>query len=144
MISLAVLMSLLAAAEAEPPVMSITEARPAERLSASFEARCDGRVLSLQGAGVRRPSSEAPALTLDGKTVALPTAALEFLSADRSAYRFSAACGPDRSFHVRLNRVSGAADGTLAFAAHAFDVNGEGRLTDRGGQKSTAESFSYR
>ena len=45
MISLAVLMSLLAAAEAEPPVMSITEARPAERLSASFEAR-NGRVLS--------------------------------------------------------------------------------------------------
>ncbi|GEM_PF-3198908 len=144
MTSLVALIALLAPAQAEPPLLTITEPRPPELLSAGFEARCEGRTLALQGAGARRPTSDAPLLKLDGQNVVLPPAALAFLSADRSAYRFAAVCDRGGAFHVKLNRVSGTADGALSFDVHAFDVDGQGKLTDRGGQKGTAEGFSYR
>lgn len=135
---------LLVGLQAEPAVVSAVEPTRPELLSTRSEARCgsDKLVLDRLGAGV--PASAEPTLTLGGKALALPAAIRSFLSAERTAYRISAVCDANRTFQLRLYRVSGLATGAHDFAQYSFNVHSDGRITDERSDKTTAEGFFFR
>jgi hypothetical protein len=136
--------ALLLAATQDSTVVSGVEAPPPERQVTSFEARCAGKTLRLEGLGLNRPTSQPPLLKIDAAKVELTAPLRAFLSTAGSAYRASVRCVPgSQAFRLTVYRASQTPSG-VTYDLNPVNIGIDGRADDQGVSPTNAETFWYR